>query len=112
MVFFHLKLLPPRPDFPLGASEKELAVMAEHADYWRASADTGVAVAVGPVFDPAGTFGIAIVEVEDAKQAEQLADEDPVVLSELGFRYEVSPIPSMILRDPPAALAPINPDRT
>ncbi|MGO4438006.1 YciI family protein [Rhizobium sp. RAF56] len=98
MAYFHLKLLPPRQTFPHDATEEETAAMQRHAAYWRRNADTGMAIAVGPVFDPRGAWGMAVIEAADPAAAKVIADADPVVLAGLGFRYEISPIPSLILR--------------
>lgn len=100
MGYFHLKLVSPRPTFPFDISEAEGAAMAAHADYWGKLAADGLAVAVGPVFDPRGPWGMAIVETENEAEAEALGAADPVIRSALGFRYEVMPMPSIILREP------------
>ena len=72
--------------------------MQAHAEYWRGHAETGAAIAVGPVFAEDGAFGIAIIEAADAVAAQALADGDPVLKAALGFRYDFSPMPSIILR--------------
>ncbi len=74
--------------------------MGEHADYWRKLSRAGHAVAVGPVFDPKGPWGLAIVETENEAEAEAFAAADPIIGAALGFRYEVAPIPQIILREP------------
>lgn len=98
MAYFMLKLNAPRPSFPFDATEAEGAAMAAHSGYWQEKARVGQAIAVGPVFDPAGPFGMAVVECADEASARMLADADPVVLAGLGFRYDVFSIPSIILR--------------
>jgi hypothetical protein len=98
MAYFHLKLMPPRQGFPHDATAEEMAAMQRHAAYWRQNAGTGMAIAVGPVFEKQGAWGMAIIEVADVETANAAGDADPVILAGLGFRYEVSPIPSLILR--------------
>jgi uncharacterized protein YciI len=98
MVYFMLKLNAPRPSFPMDATNEEQAAMARHAEFWQGQARAGSAIAVGPVFDPAGAFGMAIVECDGEDAARALAEEDPVVKTGLGFRYDVFGIPSIILR--------------
>jgi len=100
MGYFHLKLVPPRPTFPFDITEAEGKAMADHAVYWRKLAADGHAIAVGPVFDSKGPFGLAIVEAENEAEAEALAAADPVIEASLGFRYDVAPMPSIILREP------------
>jgi uncharacterized protein YciI len=92
------KLLPPRPTFPGDMTPEEAGLMQEHAGYWQKLADRGVALVVGPVLDSSGAWGLAIVDVNDAAAAAALTDEDPVVRSGSGFRYEIHPIPQAILR--------------
>lgn len=99
MGYFHLKLVPPRATFPFDMNEAEKAAMTEHAKYWQRLAEDKRAVVVGPVFDPKGAWGMAVVETENEAEAEALADADPVAAANLGFRYEVSPMPSLIIRD-------------
>lgn len=98
MAYFHLMLQPPRPSFPGDANAEEMAAMAEHAGYWRAHAEDGKAIAVGPVFAEGHTFGIAIVDVDGHEEAQMLADNDPAIKAGLGFRFIISPMPSIILR--------------
>jgi uncharacterized protein YciI len=99
MAYFHLRLVAPRSTFPFDITESERAAMAKHADFWRGKAKDRVAIAVGPVFDPEGAFGMGVVECENLDAAQAIAKDDPVVKAQLGFRYVVSPIPSIILRD-------------
>jgi uncharacterized protein YciI len=96
---FHLcKLLPPRPTFPADMTAEEAGLMQEHVADWQRAADRGTAVIVGPVFDPAGVWGLAIVDVSDATEASDLTEQDPLILSGRDFRYEIHPIPQAILR--------------
>jgi uncharacterized protein YciI len=99
MGYFHLKLIAPRPTFPFDITEAEGRAMAEHVVYWRQLATDGHAVAVGPVFDPKGAYGLAIVETENEAEAEALGAADPVTRAGLGFTWEVAPMPSIILRE-------------
>jgi uncharacterized protein YciI len=98
MAYFLLRLTPPRPSFPFDATAAEKALFSDHAAYWLERAEAGQAIAVGPVFDPAGTWGLALVEAEDAERAQALGATDPVVTADAGFAYTVSPVPSLILR--------------
>ncbi|MDE1993427.1 MAG: hypothetical protein KGI75_13065 [Rhizobiaceae bacterium] len=105
MAYFHLKLTPPRPSFPHDATGEEMAAMQRHAAYWREQADAGTAIVVGPVFAAGGAFGIAVIDVEDAGAARALAEADPVLSAGLGFDFEISPMPSLILRPSAAGTA-------
>ena len=105
MAYFYLKLVSPRPGFPFDASPEEMSAMQLHADDWRELAETGSAIAVGPVFAVDGAFGIAVVEAADQAAAQVLADDDPVIKAGFGFRFEISPMPSIILRKSAATAA-------
>ncbi len=60
--------------------------------------DRGVAVAFGPVLDPAGVWGLAVVEVSSETEAGELAANDPATKARLG-RIEVYPMaPGSIVR--------------
>ena len=98
MAHFLLRLSPPRPSFPEDASAAEMAAMGAHSAYWQDQADLGSALAVGPVADPGGIWGMALVDVADGARARALAEGDPIITAELGFSYEVLPVPSLILR--------------
>ena len=100
MPYFLLRLTPPRPTFPFDATEAEKAMFSEHAAYWIARAGEGRAIAVGPVFEPENTWGLALVEAEDEASALALGEADPVIVAQAGFAYAVAPVPSLILRQP------------
>lgn len=96
MAHFLLRLEPPRASFPQDATAAEMDAMAAHGAYWQGKADAGLALAVGPVADPSGIWGMALVEVEDEAEATSLTTEDPVIRADLGFAYRVMPILSLI----------------
>jgi len=96
--YYLFKLTPPRPTFSQDMTPAEREVMQTHAAYWSSLADKGVAIVVGPVAEPVGTWGVAIVEIADQAAARALADNDPVSTSELAFKYEIFPMPRAILR--------------
>lgn len=98
MPYFLLRLEPPRPSFPFDATEAEKALFSEHAAYWIDRAERGQAVAVGPVFDAAGTWGLALVEAADDAAARMLGADDPVIRAGAGFVYTLSAVPNLILR--------------
>ncbi|MDX6240984.1 MAG: hypothetical protein QOG10_5808 [Kribbellaceae bacterium] len=87
----------PRPDFPTTMTEAEAAVMREHVAYWQTLADQGTAVAFGPVADPAGSWGVAIVEAETTDEVHAIRAADPVVTSGLG-PVDIYPMPQAITR--------------
>jgi uncharacterized protein YciI len=98
MNYFLFKLSSPRPTFPQDMTEAERQLMQKHGAYWTALAQEGMVVVFGPVIDPRGVWGVGIVEVEDESAARSLADKDPVTISNLGFKWDVFPMPGAILR--------------
>lgn len=100
---YFCKLYGPRPTFPGDMTASEGEAMQRHAAYWRACMARGQVVAFGPVADPAGTYGMLILEVADETQARGLIDHDPVIEAKLGFRFEMHLMPRGAVH-PPFAL--------
>jgi uncharacterized protein YciI len=90
--FFLYKLIPPRPTFAVDATPAEAAVMARHAGYWQQLTEAGTAVVFGPVADPAGAWGLAVVTAQGEGDVEALGAADPAVTSGLAT-FEVHPMP-------------------
>lgn len=91
------KLIGPRPTFPMDMTPAEAAVMQDHVAYWQGLMARGVAVAFGPVMDPAGPWGVAIVRVGDVAELATIEAGDPVV--KIGFRQEHYPMPRAFVRE-------------
>jgi uncharacterized protein YciI len=72
--------------------------MGQHAAYWSGLVERGVAIVFGPVLEPSGVWGLAIVDVADEKTAARLTDDDPVIRSGNGFRYDIHPMPQAVVR--------------
>ena len=97
MAHFFYRLNPPRPSFPGDMTADEGAVMGDHAAYWMDLLDRGAVVVYGPVLDPAGAFGMAVVEADAAAAVQALGDADPAV--ERGLcTYDVLAMPSTHVR--------------
>jgi uncharacterized protein YndB with AHSA1/START domain len=95
--YFHCRLLPPRPDFARTMSDEERAIMNEHVAYWTKHARQGTALVFGPVADPAGVWGVAVLRVYDTSEVEYLQRNDPVIRADRGFRYETLPMVQAIV---------------
>ena len=98
MHYFLNKLIPPRPTFPQDMTEVEGKVMQEHVAYWQDLANRKIAIIFGPVLDPGGVYGIAIIETDDESIVEEICRNDPAIKAQIGFRSEHHPIPDPILR--------------
>jgi uncharacterized protein YciI len=105
------RLTPPRPNFMAGMTPDELALMRAHVAYWRPYVEVGRVAAMGPVADPAGEWGVAIVEASSVGEVEALQAHDPAIVSRRGFSYQNYFMPSVALRpvEPRAAVSTISP---
>ena len=93
---FAFRLIAPRPTFVEDMTDAERAMMAEHAEYWKGLLADGVAVVFGPVLDPAGPYGLAVVEVDGPEQVDRILAGDPAVRG--GLKAEVHPMMGAIVR--------------
>ena len=98
MHYFLNKLIPPRPTFAQDMTEVEGKVMREHVEYWQDLANRKIAIIFGPVLDPSGVYGIAIIETDYESVVENICSNDPAVKAQIGFRSEHHLIPDPILR--------------
>jgi hypothetical protein len=90
---YFCKLHPPRPTFAQDMTPAEGALMGEHAAYWQDGLGRGKVVTFGFVADPAGGYGIGVVDVDDEAEVRRFTDGDPTIRSGRGFRFEVHPMP-------------------
>ncbi len=96
MKHYFFRLLPPRSTFPGDMTPAEAALMREHSVYWSGLMARGLVHAFGPVADPAGAYGVALVSLDDGADPKAIGDDDPVVKSGTGFRIVILPMPSLI----------------
>lgn len=96
--YFLFKLIGPRPSFPQDITADERQIMADHAAYWRTLLAKEIAIVFGPVADPAGAWGAGIVQVDDEQMLTSLRDNDPTILSQRGFHFEILPMWSAVTR--------------
>lgn len=87
--FFFLKLNPPRPSFALDMSPEERNIMLSHVAYWAPYVENQTIVVLGPVMDPAGPFGMAVIAVDNEEELNRLVAADPA--NGLN-RYDVFPM--------------------
>lgn len=96
--WFLCRLIAPRPTFAFDMTPEEAALMAEHGAHLRKHMEAGSVVAFGPVGDPAGPWGMALVRAADEAGVRAITAADPTIRSERGFRYEVLPMLQAVLR--------------
>jgi uncharacterized protein YciI len=94
---FVYKLIPPRPTFALDMSDEERAVMGAHGTYWRGLLDARTAVVFGPVLDPAGVWGLAVVEARSVEEVHAIGAADPAVSSGVAA-FAVHPMMGAVVR--------------
>jgi hypothetical protein len=70
--------------------------MRVHSVYWRGKLAEGKAITFGPVADLAGSWGVGLLRVSGAQEAQSLTENDPVLLADEGFRFEIFPMPNAI----------------
>ena len=92
MQHFLIRLNGPRPSFPADMSEEEGRFMQAHRVYWDGLTAARTAILFGPVLDPSGAWGLAVVEVADESAARGIVDADPVIQAKIGFSYAVFPM--------------------
>ena len=95
---FFCKLIPPRPSFPSDITPAEAQLMHQHVGYWTDLLGKGIVLVFGPVADPAGSYGIAVIERESEAEARELATNDPVIRANAGFAFELYSMPQCVAR--------------
>jgi YCII-related domain len=90
-VAYLYRLQPPRPAFAQDMSEREAEVMGRHFAYWQDLMAREVALAYGPVHDPADPWGLGLLDIDEEPAARAVGQDDPAV--EAGIcTFEVWPI--------------------
>jgi uncharacterized protein YciI len=74
---YFLKLNPPRPTFTIDMTDAERSIMQKHIAYWAPYVQDGTVIVLGPVMDPKGGYGIAVLAVESDEHLQQLVANDP-----------------------------------
>ena len=99
MQYFFCKLTPPRPTFAVDMTDAERQLMLQHVGYWSDLAAKGSAIVFGPVADPQGVYGVAVVEAADEATVRELSTHDPLIKAGAGFSYAIHPMPQVVLRE-------------
>jgi len=80
--------------------------MRAHREYWTPHVESGVVIAMGPVADPAGAYGVSIIEADSLAALQAMQSGDPAIASGRGFEYENFPMLGIAVR-PSLPLSPI-----
>ncbi len=85
MKYVLYKLIPPRPSFPADMTPAEAELMREHSEYWRHLMSKGLIAVFGAVSDPKGPYGIAVLQLNDDADVNDLGGERPDNQGECGL---------------------------
>ena len=94
--YFLLRLHAPRASFATDMTADERELMTTHGKYLAGKLAEGSVLAFGPVLDPQGAWGMALVRVPDEAAARAITAGDPVIVANRGFRYDVLPIARLV----------------
>lgn len=94
---FLLRLVPPRTTFVNDMTPDEGKLMRQHADYWAEQFKMGAVLIIGPVLDPKGAWGMAVLETATEEEARALAMNDPSVKAGLN-KVELSPMRVFLMK--------------
>ena len=84
MSWYLYRLTAHRSDFAETMSEAEMATMMAHVDYWRGPLAEGRVLIYSPVADPDGSWGMCVVRAESEDELEELRDNDPAYVADIG----------------------------
>ncbi len=69
-------------------TDTEAELMQEHMVYWKGLMERGFVIVFGPVADPKGTYGVAVVEVEEEMDVNTFGMNDPTIQADVGFQFD------------------------
>jgi len=88
----------PRSDFVQTMTDSESNIMKAHGDYLQSLTEVGSIVCHGPVDDPKGGWGLSIFSAKDQTEVERLTAADPIILDDVGARYEILPMKQLRMK--------------
>jgi len=91
--FFFLKLNASRPTFAFDMTDEEKAIMNQHVAYLTDLMNKGSIITFGPVFDPNGPYGIAVIKAESEEEVREIIQNDPAGKIN---RYEYYPMKAVL----------------
>lgn len=86
---FLFKTQPAKGFFYVDMTDEERGIMQKHVAFWNDYINDGTVIVLGPVMDPKGGYGIAVVSVDSEDQLNQIIAKDP---SNGMSSYEVYPM--------------------
>ena len=98
MAIFLYRLNPPRSTFPADITAEEGAAMERHFGYWHDQMSRGSALVFGPVADPQGAYGIAVLNVPNEAAAKAICTGDPAITARVGFTFKLYEMPNAVAK--------------
>ena len=92
MKHYVCRLTGPRPTFPQDMTPREAEIMQAHVAYCGELLRAGKALVFGPVADPAGVWGLGVLQLADDADPQEIVANDPVTKANAGFKYELMPM--------------------
>ncbi|KWV50164.1 hypothetical protein AS156_14450 [Bradyrhizobium macuxiense] len=92
MKYYVCRLTGPRPTFPQDMTPREAEIMHAHVAYCGELLRTGKALIFGPVADPAGVWGLGVLQLPDDADPQDIVANDPTMKANAGFTYQVMPM--------------------
>ncbi|WP_407152238.1 YciI family protein [Bradyrhizobium sp. ORS 86] len=92
MKHYVCKLTGPRPTFPQDMTPREAEIMQAHVAYCGELLRAGKALIFGPVGDPAGVWGLGVLQLPDDADPLEIIANDPATKANAGFTYQVMPM--------------------
>ena len=74
---YTVRSLSKRSGFPNDMTDSEREIMNRHSAFWDKLLSEGKALVTGPVQDPQGTYGFAIVFADNEDAVRELLKDDP-----------------------------------
>lgn len=66
--------------------------MQAHTAYCAELLRAGKALVFGPVADPAGVWGLGVLQLSDDADPQEIVANDPTIKANAGFTYQVMPM--------------------
>ena len=97
MNYYYYRLNAPRDTFAHDMTPEEQQILGVHAEYWRALVEEGKVIVVGPVSDPRGAFGVAIVRLPEGEDPAAIGLNDPAITANKGFSFDLFTMPRVMM---------------
>jgi len=98
MTYFLCKMVLPRSDFVQTMTDSEENIMKAHGDYLQSLVEVGSIVCPALWMIPKGGGDCRFSLQKDQTEVELLTAADPIILDDVGARYEILPMKQLRMR--------------